>query len=313
MTIRTETRGAVAPAAQGGAAGVAALCIVMVFWSGTAIAVRFATASVDPLSVGIFRSMIAGFVALAVALVWRMRFPATPRGRLLLLYAGSANFAVWPALMSLGIGYANASHAALIMALLPIATTLIGGFVERRPLNALWWAGAAIAFFGTVLLVLFARPEAEITLSGSFIIGDLIILGGVCVCASGYVAGARLSRSIGSWGSTFWGLSAALLLLVPAMLLLHNRTDWDSVPLSGWAAIGWLVFFSSLAGYALWFFAMARGGIAKTAIWQFVQPVLTLSAAALLLDEPIGLRVVFASVLVIGGTVIAHRHAPSVG
>jgi drug/metabolite transporter (DMT)-like permease len=81
------------------------------------------------------------------------------------------------------------------------------------------------------------------------------------------------------------------------------------VPLSGWAAIGWLAFLSSLAGYALWFLALERGGITRIAAWQFVQPVLTVTAAALLLDEPLTWQVAFAGLAIVGGTVIAYRHA----
>ena len=287
----------------------AAAALTLVFWSGTAIANRFAVAHIDALSTGVFRSMIAGFAALAIALVLRLPFPPTTHQRWLLLYSGWTNFAIWPAMLSVGIWLANASHAALIMTLLPVFTSLFASAIERRLPRPGWWLGATIALIGTALLVGFTRPAGDLTLSSEFLLGDIFILGGVAVCASGYVAGAKLSPVIGSWGSTFWGLSAALLLLVPAMILLAGRTDWSAVPLSGWAAVGWLAFFSSLAGYALWFLALEKGGIARIAVWQFAQPILTVSAAALLLDEPLTWRVAIAALAIVGGTVIAYRHA----
>ncbi len=287
----------------------AATALTLVFWSGTAIANRFAVGHMDALSAGVLRSMIAGFLALAIALAFRLSFPQTVRRRWLLLYSGWTNFAIWPALLSVGVGLANASHAALIMTLLPVFTSLFAAAMERRLPRPAWWAGAALALVGTALLVGFTRPAGDLTLNANYLWGDLLLLGGVAICASGYVAGARVSQSIGSWGSTFWGLSAALLLLVPAMILLAGQTDWDAVPLSGWAAIGWLAFLSSFAGYALWFFALDRGGIGRIAVWQFVQPVLTVAAAALILDEPVTWRVALAGIAIVGGTVIAYRNA----
>lgn len=308
MSGGARSAASAAPAAFPAAAYVA-VAVTLVFWSGTAIANRFAVAHIDALSAGVFRSMIAGFVAFAIALALRLPFPEKRRHRWLLLYSGWTNFAIWPALLSVGVGLANASHAALIMTLLPVFTSLFAAALERRLPRPGWWLGALIALVGTALLVGFTQPADDLVLSASFLLGDLVILGGIVVCASGYLAGARLSPVIGSWGSTFWGLSAALLLLVPTMILLAGRTDWPAVPLSGWAAIGWLVFFSSLAGYALWFFALDRGGIARIAAWQFTQPVLTVTAAALLLDEPLTWRVALAGVAIVGGTVIAYRHA----
>lgn len=306
MTVRTATVGG---AAAMPLSAVVALGFTLIFWSGTAIANKFAVAHIDAITAGTFRSMLAGFVALGIALVLRLPFPATPRLRLLLVYAGWVNFAIWPGMLSLGIALANASHAALIMALIPVWTGLFAALMERRRLKPGWWLGAAIAIAGTAVLVVFSRPAAELAISVDFLIGDLIILAGVGICASGYVAGARLSPAIGSWGSTFWGLAAALLLLVPIVALLFDRTDWSAVPLGGWASIAWLAFLSSLAGYALWFLAMQKAGVARISVWQFAQPVLTLAAAAALLDEPITWPIAVAAVAVIGGTFQAHRHA----
>lgn len=286
-----------------------AAALTLVFWSGTAIANRFVIAHIDALSAGIGRSMIAGFAALAIALVLRLPFPQSPRHRWLLLYSGWTNFAIWPALLSLGVALANASHAALIMTLLPVFTSLFAATLSRRLPRPGWWLGAGIALVGTALLVGFTRPQGDLVMNASFLLGDFLLLAGVAVCASGYVAGARLSPVIGTWGSTFWGLSAALLVLVPAMFFVGGGTDWSAVPLSGWAAIGWLAFLSSLAGYALWFLALERGGITRIASWQFAQPVLTVTAAALLLDEPMTWQVAAAGLAIVGGTVIAHRHA----
>ncbi|MEQ8698260.1 MAG: DMT family transporter, partial [Bauldia litoralis] len=302
------------PATLGGSGAMPATAIVavgvtLIFWSGTAIANKFAVAHIDAITAGTFRSMLAGFVALGIALALRLPFPTTSGHRLLLVYSGWVNFAIWPGMLSLGIALANASHAALIMALIPVYTGLFAALMERRRLKRGWWLGAAIAIAGTAVLVVFSRPAAELAISTNYLIGDLVILAGVGLCASGYVAGARLSPVIGSWGSTFWGLAAALLILVPTVAFLFDRTDWSAVPLGGWASIAWLAFLSSLAGYALWFLAMDKAGVARIAVWQFAQPVLTLAAAAVLLDEPITWPIVVAATAVIGGTYLAHRHA----
>lgn len=311
--MKRNDQGAGAPGSptSAGLPPVAAVAVVftLVFWSGTVIANRVAVESVDGLTAGAFRSMLAGFIALAIALAFRLPFPRQRRHRWLLVCSGWLNFAIWPMVLSVGISLANASHAALIMALLPVTTGLIAALVNRTRPPAGWWLGAGVAIAGSVMLIAFTRPAGDLALSPTYLLGDLVILLGVTLCSAGYVAGAKLSPVIGSWSSTFYGLGAALLLLVPVMLILYPRTDWGAVTADGWIAIGWLTLLSSLAGYALWFLAMERGGIARIAIFQFLQPVLSVVAASIVLGERITWTIVVAGLAILLGTWVAQRHS----
>ena len=93
------------------------------------------------------------------------------------------------------------------------------------------------------------------------------------------------------------------------MLVLYPYTDWGAVTPESWLGVGWLVLFSSLAGYALWFLAMDRGGIARIAVFQFLQPVLSVVAAAAILGERITWTIVAAGLLILLGTWIAQKYA----
>ena len=115
-----------------------------------------------------------------------------------------------------------------------------------------------------------------------------------------------ISPVIGGWGTTFWGLSMALVLLVPAFLILAPRTDWSSVGVAGWSAITYMAVLSSLVGYAAWFWALGHGGIARIGSWQFMQPVLTVGWAALFLDEAVTELLVVAALAILVGTAVAQ-------
>ncbi len=70
-----------------------------------------------------------------------------------------------------------------------------------------------------------------------------------------------------------------------------------------------MTIFSSLIGYMLWFFALGRGGIDRIGSLQLTMPVMTLAVAAVLLGETLSALSTVAAVVLIGGTVVAHRHA----
>ncbi len=286
------------------AAGAGALLL----WSGTAVANKIAVGHMDAMTAGILRSMLAGFIAVGVAFAARLPRPTSPRQWGLLLVSGIASFAAWPMLLSLGLGLTTANHAALIMAMLPVFTGLIAAALERRRPRLGWAAGIGFAMAGTVLLVFYRSAGALVTEDGGML-GDLIILAGTLICAMGYVAGGRLSPVLGTWGTTFWGLAAALVVLVPAFLLLADHTDWNAVGAAGWGAIAYMTVLSSLIGYAAWFWALGHGGIARIASWQLMQPVLTVALAAWLLGEALTLPLILSAAAILVGTAVAQRWA----
>ena len=287
--------------------GAAVLALAM--WSGTAIANKVAVAYMSGLTAGVLRSMLAGAIAMVVALMFRLPRPSAGTDRFLLIVSGLASFAVWPALMSVGIERTTASHAAIIMAMIPVFTVLIAHMVERRLPQSGWWLGAAAAFVATVILLMGQGSNSTSSMADATVAGDLIILTGCMFCALGYVAGGKLSGKIGSVATTFWGLASALLVLVPVFALVATDTTWIDVPAEGWMAIGWMTILSSLAGYGLWFYALGIGGIAKIGSLQLAMPVVTIVAAALVLGEAITTKIVFTTVVIIVGTWWAHSRA----
>jgi drug/metabolite transporter (DMT)-like permease len=280
----------------------------ILLWSGTAIANKIAVAHMDAMTAGVLRSMLAGLIAAGIVLAVRLPRPGSRAQWGLLLVSGISSFALWPMLMSLGLGHTTANHTVLIMATLPALTGLLGSALERRVPGRGWWLGIGIAMAGTVYLI-FARSRGELLTEAGDTVGDLIIFAGTLICAVGYVAGARLAPIIGTWSTTLWGLSAALVLLIPAFVLRVGLTDWAAVGTQGWSAIAYMTLLSSLAGYAAWFWALGHGGIARIGTWQFVQPLLSVILAAALLGEAITLSLGAAAATILLGTALAQRRA----
>jgi drug/metabolite transporter (DMT)-like permease len=278
-------------------------------WSGTPVANKVAVYYMSGLTAGVLRSMLAAAIAFVAAFVLRLPVPSGIRDRLLLIGSGAASFAVWPALASVGIARTTASHAAVIMAMIPILTALIAHLVDRRLPRAGWWFGATIAFAATALLVTASNPGAAPSRPSASLAGDLIVLAGCLVCAIGYVAGGKLAVKIGTTATTFWSLASALLLLLPLFSLIADDTAWTEIPTRGWLAIGWMTVLSSLAGYVLWFYALGVGGIARISSLQLASPAVTIAAAALILSEAITLQMVWITVVILAGTSWAHHNA----
>ena len=124
----------------------------------------------------------------------------------------------------------------------------------------------------------------------------------------GYVAGAKLSQShYPSLGSSLWGASTASIVLLPLLPVVNGGWSLPAAGPTAWGAIAFLAWISSILGYIGWYWALARGGIARIATMQFLQPLSGLVLAFLLLGERASVTLVMAAILILSGVVVAGR------
>lgn len=291
--------GAAGDAPMLGAAGFA-----VVVWGLTPAATKFAVSEIDPLTVGILRTVLAMAPGLAVALALRLPLPIGGGDWRLLVISAACGFVGFPLLFGLGVNLTTTAHAALIMVALPIFTGLFGAVAARKWPGHLWWLGAIIALVGEVALVSarfgFEEPGASLE-------GDLLTLASCITAAGGYVAGSRLSPRIGTWSTTFWGLSLGGLILLPLLVIKLDATDWAAVTMIGWNATGYLALFSTVLAYAAWYWALSHGGTARVGSIQFAQPVVALAAALTVMGETMTFPLALAAVTILAGIGIAQR------
>jgi drug/metabolite transporter (DMT)-like permease len=275
---------------------------VVVLWGASPVVTKLATAELDPLLIGLGRTLLGGLIALPLAAVLRS---APPPRRLLLPFALSAfgGFIAFPVLFSFGQRLTSAMHGGLILAALPIFTGLYAAAVERRAPSGRWWLGCAVAFAGEIVLI-GARAAAG---GAGSLAGDLLVLLAALFGSLGYVAGARLAQAgYASLGATLWGIMAASLVVAPALAVAGG----DALPAASWvawAALAYLALVVSILGYVGWYWSLGRGGIARMGTIQFLQPISGLALAFLLLGERPSATLAIATVLILAGVVIARR------
>jgi drug/metabolite transporter (DMT)-like permease len=76
---------------------------------------------------------------------------------------------------------------------------------------------------------------------------------------------------------------------------------------AAWGSILFLALVTSIVGYVGWYWALARGGIARIGTVQFIQPFSGLALAALVLDERITPKLALPAAAVLAGVWIAQK------
>lgn len=292
-------------ASRAGSGAVLAAGAAVLIWGGTPIATRIAVDTIDPATVGMLRTLLAALAAPLLLLALRLPVPARDRTRPLLAFAGLCAFALFPVLFSVGIGYTTASHAGLILAMQPVFTALAAHLVEKSLPSRRWAAGAALAAAGTFALIHFRIGIADSTEESW--IGDLLILVAGFLASIGYVGGGRAARRFPALGVTLWGLVIGGVALIPLFAWRAGSVDWSAGTLAAWTGVVYLAFAVSSLGYLLWYWALARGGIARIGTLQFLQPAASLVLAVVILGEAMTLPLAACAAVVLVGTIVAHR------
>lgn len=275
----------------------------VLLWGGSPIATRLAVLGIDPLAVGILRTVLAAAIALPLALLLGLKLPRDGRGWALILAASAGSYVLFPILFSVGVKHTTASHAALVHASTPLFTGVIAALLERGWPSRWWWVGVCVALIGEALLIGLGRGFNE---PGVTVYGDLVVFAACLAVAFGYVAGGSLTQSLGSLSVTFWGVVIAAVASLPALLLIP-ASGIAAAPPDALAGLAYLVLISSVLGYIAWNWALAHGGIGRTGVLQFAQPVLTVLLAVLLLGEELTASVIVSAAVILAGVAIARR------
>jgi drug/metabolite transporter (DMT)-like permease len=278
---------------------------VMVLWGGTPIVTRLALDDLPPLVIASMRTVLAGLVAIPLLAGMRQRLPSDRGSRTLLGISAAAGFVLFPVIYTVGQQRTSALHGVMILAALPVFTGTYAAVVARRVPPRAWLAGSAVALCGEVVLI-GGRGTAATDAS---LAGDLLVLAAALCVSAGYVAGAMLPpRGLSSLATTLWGVLLGTFVLAPLAIGLFAHDD--GVPSAGakaWGSVVFLAVVTSILGYVGWYWARDRGGIARIATLQFLQPVSGFVLAAIVLGESVTVPIAVGSALIVGGIVIAQR------
>lgn len=225
------------------------------------------------------RAALAGGLSAIYLLATRSRLPtAAERGPLLLSLVGNA--IGYPLLLGWALRHVTASHAAVITALLPLATAAVAAWLMHQRARLGFWLFAVL---GSALVVAYSLIRAAQAGHGFGLTwADALLVGAVLAAALGYVGGAKVTPTLGAERVISWVCVMALPITVPGALL-----TWPDQPiaLSAWLALGYVGVFSMWAGFFAWFRGLALGGALRVSQTQLLQPFVSILAAVPLLGE----------------------------
>jgi drug/metabolite transporter (DMT)-like permease len=280
-----------------------ALAIVYLLWGSVYVAVRVVVEDAPPLlSVGP-RYVVAGALLAAIAVarrglgVFRMSRDALLGCALLALLLPILTNATVVVAVSLGVA---AGPAALLSALTPISIAVLRVADGDRPRPSTT-VGVLVGFAGLAVLLLGGRAATGFPLGPSLLV---VIAANFWALGSYLQPRLRLPRDVFVTAACEMVIGGVALTIGGLITGERLSTEW---PAKTWLVMGYLTL-STMVAFTAYVWLLANARISLVATHAYVNPVVAVLLAWILLSEPLtwpvvagGLVVVAAVVLVING------------
>jgi drug/metabolite transporter (DMT)-like permease len=273
------------------------------FGAGNVITKAILNLGVSPMTLIPGRYFV-GTVVLLTALAATDRLH--PSGRIAWrhgLILGAINMAAPTILSTLGLVYIPASVAAMLVALIPLATIVAAHYiVDGEPLRASLLPGFVIALIGCVLLV-----RGDGTTGDNAGLGVVLLLGGILAASLGGALSRRFALGTPAVHLIVPQFLGAGIIAVAAAIPAGGLLGFAELTPTGW----YLLMMSGAVATALPFWAILRlselASAAKTSLVAYLVPLVGVTGSVVLLGEPLTSGLVIGGALILLGVVIAEQ------
>jgi drug/metabolite transporter (DMT)-like permease len=281
-----------------------ALAFVAIYaiWGSTYLAIRYAVETIPPLVTAGIRHSIAGGIMLAWA--WWRGFRPTRTQWLAGFALGALFFLIGHGSLHWAEQYVGSGLAALLIATEPMFILVLGWMMGRQKISLLSALGLALGVVGVAMLT-----GAELTVKGSSLWGLLAVLLGSLSWSLGVVISPRLKLPSDALGRTALPTlcGAAMLLIAAGVTGEFQQTHWSSITLRSILGLGYLITFGSVVAFTAYTWLLQRVPPALVATHTYANPVVAVLLGWFLAHEPLSLRVVLASIAILGAIVLIRR------
>jgi drug/metabolite transporter (DMT)-like permease len=206
---------------------------------------------------------------------------------------------------SRGIRLTSASHASLIIAVIPVVTVIAETILFRTRISLLTGLGIALSVAGVVFVV--QRPGAP--RGGGSLAGDLFMFG-ACVSWVVYIILSKnLHQRLSEIAITAYQSLFGTAFLVPLALLEMHQ--WVPITLAAGLNLAYLAVFCSALSNFLYVYALSALGPIAVSPYINLIPVVGVLGGVVLLRESLVWSQLVGGAVILAGVLLVSRQRPA--
>jgi drug/metabolite transporter (DMT)-like permease len=211
-------------------------------------------------------------------------------------------------LFVLGLDRTRAGNGAMLMALSPVFAYLIGILLKRERFAAGVLGGVILSLLGVATIVLLGSGGISF---GSSWQGDLMMIGAAACWGWQSALSIPFLSKYGAMRLTVATMILGTSIMVPLSIPWLTTQDWSGVAPIAYIGLGYSALLSIAYSYLVWAYALSRIGVAHTAVFNNLTPIVALIGGWLLLGEQPSPAQLAGVVLVLVGVFIVRSRKPS--
>lgn len=278
--------------------------IIVVVWGTTFVSTKILLLNgLTPAGIFAIRFFIA-YIGLVIISHKRM-FCKNLKDELLVVLLGLFGGSMYFLTENMSLNYTTTTNTSLIVCSCPLFSTLLICYFFKTKLTKYQILGDILAFLGMAIVVL----------NGQFVlhlspIGDMLAFG-ACLCWAFYSLIMRLLVS--NYSSVFITRKVfgyGLLTIIPWFLFRPEDSPINidfTNPLL-WGNILFLSLVASLTCYSLWTVCLKRLGVIAATNYVYINPIATVGAAVVILNEQITIWFILGSLFILAGLWLHNRN-----
>ena len=267
--------------------------IVAVIWGMTFLSIKVALREFGPMSLSLFRFVVASILLALLMVITRVEFRVAWRDVPLLSLSSIVGVTLYFYFENNGIMRLTASESSLIIGAIPVVTLLVEILLFRTRPPMLVVVGIILSFVGVALIVLRSESATSSPLGYLFMVGAVLSW-----VAYGFIT-KPLSGRYPMLTITFWQMVIGAIGSIPFAAMEHQV--WTGLSTTALLNAAFLGILGSALGYWLYIIVLEHLGPGRSSVFINLIPVVSVAASYVILGERLGpLQLVGAAIVVTG-------------
>lgn len=255
----------------------------------------------SPLWIFILRFIIAYLFIISIA--HKRRWADSLKDELWMVLLGMTGGSVYFIFENTALKHTFASNVSLIICSTPVLTLLLCSFIFRQKIKATAIVGALMALIGVAIIILNGSMNFGLSPLGDMLTFIAALLWAI-YCVLIEKMSTRYSNLFITRKVFFYGFATALIFSLFEPLPSIPPIEAFPVILINLAFLGII---ASFACYLFWNKAVDILGPERTANYIYFQPIITITASATILQEPITVWLLLGTAIIITGVYLSSK------
>ncbi|OQY07778.1 MAG: hypothetical protein B6I28_05335 [Fusobacteriia bacterium 4572_132] len=262
--------------------GSIAMLICVIIWGISFVSIKVAIKVIEPMTLGFLRFFLASILLFLMVKFKNQSLKIYKEDYHLFLVAGGIGITLYFYFENNGVKITTASIASLVIASIPVISTIAESIVYKINITISKWISLVISIIGVLLIVGFDYKEL---INSGFLKGYLMMFAAAFTAVAYSLSSKPLFKKYDQLTILFYQTIIGTVFFMPFMIFENN--SWALVDALVIANIVFLGVFASAIAFYLNLIGLKHLGISHSSMYMNVIPIVSVIVSMIFLNERI--------------------------